>query len=156
MSHRTGARGGREIIGFPLGNRQGRGDRDAWDPPRDGDRPGLVNLPPRGVVRGDWNAPDVNDIRRESDVDGGELRTANRSRALRAAEEWPPVEQEDTDDQLHQTTWWHEAAAWQPRVNEARVDEARQPATDTSTADDGTTASAVCATDFVDDVVDGW
>lgn len=52
---------GRVIDGFPLGNRQATGDPDGWFVARDGERGGLVKLPPRGTVRGNWDALERDD-----------------------------------------------------------------------------------------------
>lgn len=46
----------RHVGGFALGSRQATGHPDGWVVPRDGDSDRVVKLPPRGTVRGDWDA----------------------------------------------------------------------------------------------------
>jgi hypothetical protein len=128
MAQRTGAREGREITGYPLGNRQTTGDGHEWNPPRDGDTSELVNMPTRGTVRGDWDLFDVN------------------------AAPWPPLEQEDTDDELHETAWWHdpEAGAVAPSL----ADDGSAADTE-QLAERDTAAANRVAEQLVDDA-DGW
>ena len=128
MAQRTGAREGREITGYPLGNRQRTNNGDGWNPPRDGDQSELVNMPTRGTVRGDWDSFDIN------------------------AAQWPPLEQEDTDDELHETAWWQypEVGAVAPSL----ADEASAAAAEQLAERD--TAAASRAEQLVDDAADGW
>lgn len=48
----------REVRGWALGDRRGRGAEAGWFVSRDGEAGPLVTLPPRGTVRGNWDADD--------------------------------------------------------------------------------------------------
>ena len=64
MSARLSRKTGREVVGFPLGSRQGRGSVDGWNPVRESTTDPQDVFPPRGTVRTNLDSQ-VND-----DADG--------------------------------------------------------------------------------------
>jgi hypothetical protein len=70
---------------------------DRWFPQRDGEQSFDAEPPPRGSVRfGVHDRVEAGKTDARADTVLGES----------AALDWPPVEQDDTSDELHESSWW--------------------------------------------------
>jgi len=88
----------RETVGYAVGGRHLIGHRHGWNPIRDNHEMNTEPLPVRGSVR---------------------IGTHCRAEAVHADGEWPPLEQDDTSDDLHESLWWQASSDDVARTTQA-------------------------------------
>jgi hypothetical protein len=100
----TNVRSERDAVGYAVGGRHGIGHRHGWNPIRDNPDMNTEAMPVRGSVR----------IGTHYRAEAAHAATPDRS-ALGgfddgendvSAADWPPLEQDDTSDDLHESPWW--------------------------------------------------
>jgi hypothetical protein len=94
----------RGLDGYPLGGRANVGANDAWFPLRDGESAGGrgIHLSRNSVKFGSHARVEA----KSADPRVSDALTNPATYADRAAVEWPPLEQDDTSDELHESPWW--------------------------------------------------